>query len=108
MDYSRLIDRLITRQMRDWDEASRNYAELAGVATRMLDLGDSTVVLQFNPERRRSSAAAIDKKSLARRECFLCSEHQPAKQKVVFMCMDWQETMQPTDWGKSRLWPLIL
>lgn len=83
MDYSRLIDRLITRQMRDWDEASRNYAELAGVATRTLDLGDSTVVLQFNPERRRSSAAAIDKKSLARRECFLCSENQPAKQKVV-------------------------
>ena len=78
MDYSKAIDRLITRQMRDWDEAGRNYAALSSVATRTLQLGESTVVLQFNPERRRSSAAAIDKQSLARRHCFLCSEQQPA------------------------------
>ncbi len=83
MDYTKVIDRLISRQMRDWDEAGRNYAALARVATRTLTLGESTIVLQFNPERRRSSAAAIDKKSLARRQCFLCSENQPAKQKAV-------------------------
>ena len=83
MDYSRVVDKLISRQMRDWDEAGRNYAALARVATRTLSLGESTIVLQFNPERRRSSAADIDKKSLARRQCFLCSENQPAKQKAV-------------------------
>ena len=83
MDYSRAIDRLITRQLRDWDEAGRNYTALSNVATRSLQLGESTIVLQFNPERRRSSAADIDKKSLARRRCFLCSEHQPAKQKAL-------------------------
>ena len=83
MDYSKVIDRLITRQLRDWDEAGRNYAALASVATRTLSLGESTVVLQFNPERRRSSAAAIDKKSLAGRRCFLCSENQPARQKAL-------------------------
>ena len=83
MDYSRAIDRLITRQLHDWDEAGRNYAALASVSTRMLSLGESTIVLQFNPERRRSSAAAIDKHSLSRRKCFLCTEHQPAKQKAV-------------------------
>ena len=83
MDYSRAIDRLITRQLRDWDEAGRNYAALASVATRTLTLGESTIVLQFNPERRRSSAAAIDKRSLSRRKCFLCTEYQPAKQKAV-------------------------
>ncbi len=83
MDYTKVIDRLISRQMRDWDEAGRNYAALARVATRTLTLGESTIVLQFNPERRRSSAAAIDKKSLVGRQCFLCSENQPAKQKAV-------------------------
>ncbi|MBR5684546.1 MAG: DUF4922 domain-containing protein [Muribaculaceae bacterium] len=83
MDYSRIVDRLITRQRRDWDEAGRNYAALDSVATRSLSLGESTVVLQFNPERRRSSAAAIDRKSLARRQCFLCAENQPVKQKAV-------------------------
>lgn len=83
MDYSKAIDRLITRQLRDWDVAGRNYAALANVATRTLSLGESTITLQFNPERRRSSAAAIDRRSLSRRKCFLCTEHQPVKQKAV-------------------------
>jgi hypothetical protein len=83
MDYSVLVDKLIARQLRDWDVAGANYAALAGTVTRTLSLGESTITLQYNPERRRSSAAAIDKRSLARRECFLCSEHQPSKQKAV-------------------------
>lgn len=83
MDYSRAVDRLFTRQLRDWDEAGRNYAALATAVTRHLQLGDSTIVLQFNPERRRSSAARIDKKSLAKRSCFLCTENQPSKQRAI-------------------------
>lgn len=83
MNYSKAIDRLINKQLRDWDEAGRNYAALSTVATRVLQVGESSVVLQFNPERRRSSAAAIDKKSLDRRKCFLCTEHQPVRQKAV-------------------------
>lgn len=83
MDYSKAIDRLITKQLRDWELAGRNYGALASVATRTLSLGESNIVLQFNPERRRSTAAAIDKRSLAKRQCFLCSENQPAKQKAI-------------------------
>ena len=83
MDYSKAVDRLIARQLRDWDEAGRNYAALASTVTRSLHVGSSTVVLQFNPERVRSAAAAIDKRSLARRKCFLCSEHQPARQRAI-------------------------
>ena len=83
MDYSRVIDRLIARQLHDWDVASANYGALAGTLTRTLSVGESTITLQFNPERRRSSAALLDQRSLARRECFLCSEHQPPKQKAV-------------------------
>ncbi len=83
MDYDRVIDRLIARQLRDWDLAGVNYAALAASVTRSLPLGESVITLQYNPERRRSSAAVLDKKSLARRRCFLCSEYQPAKQKAV-------------------------
>ena len=83
MDYSKVIDRLFARQLRDWDEARRNYEALASALTRSLQLGESTITLQFNPERRRSSAAKIDTRSLARRKCFLCTENQPAKQKAV-------------------------
>ena len=83
MDYSRVIDRLIVRQLRDWDVAGANYEALAGAVTRTLHLGEATITLQFNPERRRSSAAAIDKKSISSRKCFLCSENQPVKQKAM-------------------------
>lgn len=83
MDYSRVIDRLISRQLRDWDEAGRNYAALSNVDTRTLSLGEATVTLQFNPERRRSSSAALDKRSLEQRPCFLCNGNQPPKQKAI-------------------------
>lgn len=83
MDYSVVVNRLIARQMRDWDMASANYEALASAVTRSLHLREAAITLQFNPARRISSAAAIDKQSLARRQCFLCSEHQPAKQKAV-------------------------
>lgn len=83
MDYSKAVDRLITRQLRDWDVAGRNYEALGRVATRSLQVGESTVTLQYNPERIRSSAAALDRQSLARRKCFLCSEHQPARQRAI-------------------------
>ena len=83
MDYSKTVDRLIARQLRDWDEAGRNYAALDSVATRMLDLGQSIVQLQYNPERRRSTAASLDKQSIARRQCYLCGKYQPAKQRVL-------------------------
>lgn len=83
MDYSRVIDRLIARQLRDWDVAGANYMALAGAVTRTLHLGEATITLQFNPERRQSSAARLDKKSLSQRKCFLCSDYQPVKQKAV-------------------------
>ena len=83
MDYSVLVNKLIARQLRDWDLAGANYAALASTVTRTLQQGEASVTLQFNPERRRSSSAALDKHSLARRQCFLCREHQPAKQKSV-------------------------
>lgn len=83
MDYSKAVDKLFVRQLRDWDEAGYNYAVLSSVTTRTLHVGCSTVVLQFNPERRRSAAAAIDKRSLAKRQCFLCTEHQPSRQRAL-------------------------
>ncbi len=83
MDYSKAVDRLIAKQQRDWDLAGRNYEALGKATTRVLQVAQSSIVLQFNPERRRSSAAAIDEASLGRRQCFLCTEHQPARQKAI-------------------------
>lgn len=82
-NYPEAVDRLIAKQMRDWDEARCNYEALATASTRQLKLGESTIVLQHNPERHRSASANIDAKSLAQRNCFLCTEHQPTCQRAL-------------------------
>lgn len=71
------------RQLNNWPLARKNYAALDDVQTREIVLEHSLIVLQHNPERRRSSAAQVDAASLAARPCFLCREHQPAEQEAV-------------------------
>lgn len=75
---------LIDRQLRDWSTAQENYAALGRVSLRGFEIaGRSVVVMQCNPERRRSSGASIDAASLKARPCFLCKEHQPVEQETI-------------------------
>lgn len=83
MNYTEEVNSLIERQMRNWQTVAQNYGALERVETRELQLGGSTVVLQFNPERIRSSAAKVDAASLKARKCFLCSENQPQEQEMI-------------------------
>jgi len=83
MNYSVAVDRLFTRQLKDWDVARDNYEALQSVETQRLQLGDATVVLQHNPRRRASASASLDDASLARRGCFLCTDKQPARQRAL-------------------------
>lgn len=88
---SQQVDELLERQLRDWDTVARNYDALSRVRTRELQLTDGStgcttrIVLQFNPERIRSSAAKVDAAALKARKCFLCDENQPAEQELI----DW-------------------
>lgn len=83
MNYTAEVDHLIERQMRDWQTVTQNYGALERVETRELNLDGSTVMLQFNPERIRSSAAKVDAASLKARKCFLCCENQPQEQEMI-------------------------
>lgn len=85
VDYASEVCRMMERQLRDWETVKRNYAALAGVLTRTLNVGRSKIVLQYNPERIRSSAAEVSKEALAARKCFLCTENQPKEQETL----DW-------------------
>ena len=49
MNYTEEVNSLIERQMRNWQTVAQNYGALERVETRDLQLGGSTVVLQFNP-----------------------------------------------------------
>lgn len=75
------IEAMLGRQKCDWATVRDNYASLSRALTRCL--GDGAWVLQYNPERICSTAAKVDAKALAERDCFLCSEHQPAEQESI-------------------------
>ena len=80
MELASLVDNLIGRQIEQWPLARDNYAALDRLAMRAIELPHGEVILQYNPERRRSSAARVDAASLAGRPCFLCPDNQPKDQ----------------------------
>lgn len=81
MNFSSKTRILIAEQTWDWDLAAANYKGLEQVKSKTVELpGGSTIVVQFNPERIRSSAAKVDAKSIQERPCFLCEKNRPAQQ----------------------------
>ena len=78
-----LVRCLEQRQLASWPMVRANYADLGEVRMRELHLDHSLIVLQYNPERRRSAAAQVDAASLAARPCFLCDDHQPREQEKL-------------------------
>lgn len=72
--------RFFNRQLEKWDDARRRYQDLRNVQTRELQLGTSTMKVQWNPARIVSTGARIDKQTLAERPCFLCEHNRPKEQ----------------------------
>ena len=56
------------------------FHDLRNVKTRELASGEQTMKVQFNPARIVSTGAAIDKKTIAKRPCFLCEHNRPKEQ----------------------------
>ncbi|MFA5818534.1 MAG: DUF4922 domain-containing protein [Bacteroidales bacterium] len=81
MLFSEKVSGLFSSQMREWDLARVNYLQIKRVKTRILDLSGFEILVQFNPERIRSSAANVDAKSIGARPCFLCSKNRPSQQR---------------------------
>lgn len=67
----------IEEQLSQWPDAAERHAALVNVETR--DLGNG-VLLQHNPARAVSTAAKVDKASVAARKCFLCAGNRPSEQ----------------------------
>ncbi len=75
------VEDLQRYQLSDWKLASDNYAALGQTQTRMFEVNDFHIILQYNPERIRSSAAKIDAASLQKRPCFFCN--RPEEQQSI-------------------------
>ena len=74
------LQRFFNRQLELWEPARLNYRNLTAIQQRDLLFGENTLKVQFNPSRITSTAAAIDKKSIAERPCFLCEHNRPQEQ----------------------------
>lgn len=72
------VEDLLDNQIRNWELVRTNTYALASLKPRYLYIKDFPVILQFNPERIRSSAAKTDTASLQARPCFFC--HRPEEQ----------------------------
>lgn len=83
MHISEQARQLIKNQQNDWELARKNYAGLKNVKTRKLAYDGFDMVVQFNPERIRSSAAKVDTKSIEARPCFLCQQNLPNEQRGI-------------------------
>ena len=71
------LSSFFTKQLASWNMAVENYKALDTVRVRTLENG---LKLQYNPARMVSTAAKVDKDSVAERKCFLCKENRPAEQ----------------------------
>lgn len=74
------IHTFVADQLSVWPLAADNFAALANVHVREVEVNGLTVRLQFNPARMISSAAKLNKEDIARRKCFLCEQNRPAVQ----------------------------
>ena len=77
------VEALFGQQLAEWETARTNYAKLSRVEERKLTVNGSTIIVQYNPERLRSSAAKVDRASIEHRQCFLCKPNRPAEQQWI-------------------------
>ena len=95
MNISEQARQLIKEQQQEWELARNNYAGLKNVKTRKLAFDGFDMVVQFNPERIRSSAAKVDTKSIEARPCFLCEQNRPKEQRGIPLLDHYQILVNP-------------
>lgn len=89
------INNFIATQLEIWSEAKQNFDNLRHARRKPMPLGDFNVQLQLNPARIRSTAAAVDKTSIAKRPCFLCAKNRPKEQIALQWLDGWDLLVNP-------------
>lgn len=83
LNYTDAALELLASQKRDWPLAATNYKGLEKVEEKVFHFDLCRIVVQFNPERIRSTTALVDNKTISARKCFLCDENLPEEQKLI-------------------------
>ena len=95
MDTKQKIERLLTDQLSAWELAGNNYAALARIKVKDLNVNGMHYKVQFNPARIVSSAAKVDAQSIQERKCFLCPANLPAMQRGIPFKDNYQILINP-------------
>lgn len=90
-----VLSDFLNQQVRDWPLANGNFKGLEKVEEKEFLFDGFTMKVQFNPERIRSSAAKVDKKSIEKRACFLCLDKLPAEQGGIAQGKDYVILVNP-------------
>ncbi len=67
----------IEEQIVAWPLLRSNHETLNDALIRTFSFDGFTIQIQFNPKRITSSAALVDKESIEKRPCFLCTANRP-------------------------------
>lgn len=89
------LNLFIEEQLQHWPLAHANYLALGATERRTFMLGDFPVAVQHNPARIKSTGAAVDKKSIGERPCFLCRNNRPQEQLTGRIIPGWELLVNP-------------
>jgi hypothetical protein len=74
------IEELFERQLRAWPQLAKGVEGLARATTRPVRIDWFDVFIRHIPHRMASTTAPVDRESIAKRPCFLCSENLPSEE----------------------------
>jgi ATP adenylyltransferase/5',5'''-P-1,P-4-tetraphosphate phosphorylase II len=75
---------LFKDQLSSWPMLGANWEKLSEAQVKEIQFDGYSIRVQCNPKRIVSSAAKVDKVSIGKRPCFLCTEHRPIEEKNVW------------------------
>jgi uncharacterized protein DUF4922 len=82
------IEKLFKRQAQAWPQLARGIEGLRRAATRRVRIGWFDVFIRHIPHRMSSTTAPVDRASIARRPCFLCTHNLPPEEEGVWFDKD--------------------
>ena len=98
------VEAFFQKELQEWPVAAERYKALENVQTVTLQLPSSpgsrtgegaSLMAQWNPARIVSTGAAIDKKSISERPCFLCDNNRPKEQHKLMTEKHYQILVNP-------------
>lgn len=89
------IEDFFDSELEQWPQARKSYEALARVQTRELNVGETSLMCQWNPARIVSTGASISRQDIQDRPCFLCDHNRPKEQHALKLERHYQVLVNP-------------